>query len=76
MVETTYAVLALVPVIASLLYYQLLRYRSRYAHIPTVLKPNLFLGCVPYMIEGFKKFGDSKIHPGASDIGGQIFETH
>ena len=60
------------PVIVYLLYYQLLRYRYRkFAHIPTTLKPNLFLGHIPYMIAGFKKYGNSKMHPGISSLTGR-----
>lgn len=53
------------PVLAYLLYYQLQQYRyKKFAHIPSILKPNLFFGHVGYMAAGFQKFGDSKTHPG------------
>ncbi|KAF2624310.1 cytochrome P450 52A12 [Macroventuria anomochaeta] len=64
MAETTYAVLAVLPVLVYVLYYQLQQYRfKRYAHIPTPLKPNLFLGHLGYMAAGLKKSGNSKMHP-------------
>lgn len=65
MAETAYAVLAVLPVLAYFLYLQLQQYRfKRFAHIPTPLKPNLFLGHLGLMAAGFKKFGNSKVHPG------------
>lgn len=73
MAETTYAILALLPVVAYLLYHQLQQYRyKRFAHIPSTLKPNLFFGHVPNMAAGFKKFGNSKIHPGMVELGSPI----
>ena len=65
MAETAYAVLALMPVVVYFLYYQLQQYRFKtFAHIPSSLKPGLFFGHVGHMVAGFKKHGNSKMHPG------------
>jgi hypothetical protein len=70
MAETIYAILALLPVVAYLLYHQLQQYRyKRFAHIPSLVKPNLFFGHVPNMAAGYKKFGNSKLHPGMTGLG-------
>ncbi|KAJ8106096.1 hypothetical protein OPT61_g9768 [Boeremia exigua] len=64
MAETAYTVLALLPVLAFLLYQVLWQYRfKKYAHIPMSMKPNLFIGHLGSMAAGFKKFGDSRVHP-------------
>ena len=65
MAETTFAILALLPVLAYFLYHQLQQYRyKRFAHIPSILEPNLFFGHLGYIAAGFQKHGNSKIHPG------------
>ena len=65
MAETVYAVLVVLPVLVCFLYYQLHQYRfKKFAHIPAPLKPNLLLGHLGFMAAGFKKFGNSKVHPG------------
>jgi hypothetical protein len=65
MAEMIYALLALMPVVGYFLFYQLQQYRfKKFAHIPTPIKPNIFLGHLGSMAAGFKKFGDSKVHPG------------
>ncbi|KAJ4987846.1 cytochrome P450 52A11 [Stagonosporopsis vannaccii] len=64
MAETAYAALAVLPILAYFLYYELHQYRfRRFAHVPTPLKLNLFLGHIGFMAAGFKKFGNSKVHP-------------
>ncbi|KAJ4333488.1 hypothetical protein N0V87_007598 [Didymella glomerata] len=64
MAETLYTVLALVPLAVCFLYFQLRQYRFKtYAHIPSPLEPNLFLGHLGYMAKGFQKRGNSKVHP-------------
>ncbi len=67
MAETAYAILALLPVLGYFLYQQLWQYRfKRHAHIPTSMKPNLFLGHLGYMAAAFQKFDNPKVHPGTS----------
>lgn len=67
MAETTYALLALLPLLGYFLYFQLQQYRfKRFAHIPTTLKPSLFLGHLGHMAAAYKKFGNSKVHPGTA----------
>lgn len=71
MAEAIYTVLASVPLVVLFLYYQLRQYRfKKYAHIPTPLKPSLFLGHLGYMAKGFQKHGNSKMHPGMTEYGG------
>lgn len=65
MAETTYAVLALLPVVVYLIYHQLWQYRfKKFAHIPTSLKANTFIGHLGHMAAGFKKLGNARAHPG------------
>jgi hypothetical protein len=57
MADTQYAILVLVPAIAAGLYFLLHRWRyNSFAHIPSPLKRNLFLGHLGYIGEGQKKF--------------------
>lgn len=79
MAETAYAILALLPVLAYFLYQQLHQYRyKKFAHIPSILKPNLFVGHVGYMAAGYQKYGNSKMHPGmkASVTASMILADH
>ena len=65
MVDTPYALLALLPAIAFLLYQQLRHWRfNKFAHIPSPLVSNLFYGHVGYLTAGFKKAGIPHLHPG------------
>lgn len=57
------------PLVLYFMYYRLKQYRFKpHAHIPSPMKPNLFLGHVGYMAAGFKKFGNSKVHPGGISL--------
>jgi hypothetical protein len=64
MVDTTWAVLALLPAMAFLLYHKLCRWRNKFSHIPSPLVSNLFYGHVGYMTAGFKKAAVPHLHPG------------
>jgi hypothetical protein len=61
MADTTqYAMLVLVPAIAAGLYFLLHRWRfGNFAHIPSPLKRNLFLGHLGYIGEEHQKLGSS-----------------
>jgi len=57
----------LVPAVLAGIYFLLYRWRfNKFAHIPTPLKSNLFIGHLGYIAAEFKKAGNPKIHPGWS----------
>jgi hypothetical protein len=66
MADTQYAILALVPVVAASLYFLLYRWRysNTFAHIPSSLSRNIFLGHLGYIAAEYKKVGDPSVHPG------------
>ena len=69
MAEHPYFVLALLPVIAVFAGFQFWQWRyKKYAHIPNLLPSNLFLGHMGYIAAGFKKLGNSKMHPGEHSL--------
>ncbi|KAH8731295.1 cytochrome P450 [Phaeosphaeriaceae sp. PMI808] len=64
MADTRYAIVALAPAFAAGLYFLLYRWRyHRFAHIPSPLRSNLFLGHLGYIAAEFKKLGGSSVHP-------------
>jgi hypothetical protein len=65
MADIQYATLTIIPAIAAGLYFLLHRWRyNTFAHIPTPLSSNLFIGHLGYVAEGYKKYGDAATHPG------------
>jgi hypothetical protein len=60
MATTTYAILALVPVLAW--YFYTWRFKKD-GHIPHQFPKGIF-GHIPLMTAGFKKFGDTRRHAG------------
>jgi cytochrome P450 len=65
MADLQYAALALAPALAAGLYWLLYQWRyKKFAHIPSKLKSNLFIGHLGYIGAEFKKAGSSDIHPG------------
>ncbi|KAF2474484.1 cytochrome P450 [Lindgomyces ingoldianus] len=62
MANITYAILAILPLVAWYLYVQARRWRfKKYAHIPH-LPSSFALGHLKFIAEGFKKLGDSRRH--------------
>ncbi|KAF1945420.1 cytochrome P450 [Clathrospora elynae] len=62
--DTLYAILALLPVVSWFLYYQLGQWRHKpFAHIPSKLSTNLFLGHLGHIAAQYKKVGSSDVHP-------------
>jgi hypothetical protein len=62
---TSYAILAVLPVIGWFLYIQLYSWRfSKFNHIPQSFPSSLLFGHLKSLAEGFKRLGDSKRHHG------------
>lgn len=66
MADNQYTILALVLPVAASLYFLLYRWRysNTFAHIPSPLSRNLFLGHLGYIAAEYKKAGNPSIHPG------------
>jgi hypothetical protein len=64
----SYAVLALIPAVAWLVYLQISQWRfKRFAHIPSKLSSNFFLGHLGYIAAEYKNIS-STVHPGRTHI--------
>ncbi|KAL6708686.1 hypothetical protein ACN47E_002382 [Coniothyrium glycines] len=64
MTQIAINLLALVPLVAAFLYYQLYQWRyKRFASIPSNLKRNLFYGHLGYIAAEYKKVGSASVHP-------------
>jgi hypothetical protein len=69
MSNLAYAAVALMPAVAWLLYLQISQWRfKRFAHIPSKLSSNLFLGHLGYIAAEYKVLGSSTIHPGRIQV--------
>jgi hypothetical protein len=65
MADNQYTILAVMPAIAAGLYFLLYRWRyNTFAHIPSPLSNNLFIGHLGYIAQGYKKYKDPATHPG------------
>ncbi|KAF9730673.1 hypothetical protein PMIN06_004166 [Paraphaeosphaeria minitans] len=62
MSSIAYAVLAVLPVVAYLIYAQLYRWRYKMFKEFPQLPNSLLIGHLPYIASGFKKFGDARCH--------------
>lgn len=74
MANNAYIALAVLPIVAYLVYIQVYNWRfKKYKHIPQ-LPNSLFIGHLPQIASGFKKFGDTRRHIGTmSTIKKHIF---
>jgi hypothetical protein len=65
MADNYLVILALVPVTVGSLYYALYKWRyGNFAHIPSALPRNIFIGHLGYTAAEYKNFGSSTVHPG------------
>jgi hypothetical protein len=69
MADDYFAILALVTVTVAGLYYILYQWRyGKFAHIPSPLSRNIFIGHLGHIAAEYKNFGSSSVHPGAYGI--------
>jgi len=67
MVNTQYAILAVLPVVVWFLSSQIYNWRfKKFNHIPQYSQRSLLLGHLKAVAEGFKRLGDSRRHAGTS----------
>lgn len=76
MINSLYAVLAVIPVVIWFAYHQLRQWRYKtFAHIPSNLSSNLFIGHLGHIAAEYKKAGSSTVHPGANQISPELKTT-
>lgn len=65
MADIQYVLLIALPAIVGGLYFVLHRWRyGKFAHIPSPLKNNLFIGHLGHIGAEYKRVGDPRVHPG------------